>query len=340
MPSLNSAPRRRAWGRRQFGLESPDGAARRGQVLQWRAWLRLHQTGRRRARRVRPHHGGRVGRIEEPQRRAAHQLRCRARQEGQGTESGQSRGERLTRRRSRRRAGFDVPCAAGGAIARGTQSSDVRSCDRPSPDGSSLPMMTLHSSPASPFVRKVRIAIALLELGGRVGTREADLNDPAGVIRRDNPLGKIPALVREDGGVLYDSRVILEYLDHLGGGGRIVPREAEARFAALTLQALCDGALDASVLIVYEGRYRPKEMQVSSWIERQAGKVERALAALENTARPLTGTPHVGEIALACLLGYRDFRFDGSWRQAHPRLHAWHDAFAAAVPAFAATAPA
>jgi len=199
-------------------------------------------------------------------------------------------------------------------------------------------MMILHSTAASPFVRKVRMAVRMLGLGDRIQERETDLNDPADAIRRQNPLGKIPALTREDGSTLYDSRVILEFLDHLAGGGRIVPREAEARFSALTLQALCDGALDASVLIVYEGRYRPPEMRVTAWVERQAGKVERALAALEAHAPPLSGTPHVGQIALACLLGYRDFRFDGTWRATHPRLSAWHDAFAAAVPAFAATA--
>jgi glutathione S-transferase len=201
-------------------------------------------------------------------------------------------------------------------------------------------MMILHSTAASPFVRKVRIAVRLLGLDERITERETDLNDPADSIRRQNPLGKIPALTREDGSTLFDSRVILDYLDHLAGGGRIVPRDPEARFAALTLQALCDGALDASVLIVYEGRYRPPELRVAAWIERQADKVTRALAALETQAPALSGAPHVGQIALACLLGYRDFRFDGSWRQTHPRLHAWHDAFAAAVPAFAATAPA
>jgi len=201
-------------------------------------------------------------------------------------------------------------------------------------------MMILHSTAASPFVRKVRIAVRLLGLGERITERETDLNDPADAIRRQNPLGKIPALTREDGSTLFDSRVILDYLDHLAGGGRIVPRDPEARFAALTLQALCDGALDASVLIVYEGRYRPPELRVAAWIERQADKVTRALAALDMHAPPLSGMPHVGQIALACLLGYRDFRFDGSWRQTHPRLHAWHDTFAAAVPAFAETAPA
>ena len=200
-------------------------------------------------------------------------------------------------------------------------------------------MMILRSSPSSPFVRKVRIAVGLLGLENRVETRDTDLNDPAEAIRRQNPLGKIPALVTDDGGVLYDSRVILEYLDLLAGGGRIVPREPAARFAALTMQALCDGALDASVLIVYEGRYRPPEMRVQSWIDRQAGKVERTLAALEAAPPALSAPPHVGHIALACLLGYRDLRFDTTWRAACPRLHAWHDAFAAAVPAFAATAP-
>jgi glutathione S-transferase len=184
----------------------------------------------------------------------------------------------------------------------------------------------------------VRIAIGMLGLDERVELHNADLNTAAEPLRVQNPLGKIPALVLDHGRTLYDSRVILEYLDHIAGGGRIVPPDAEARFDALTLQALCDGAMDASVLIVYEGRYRPAEMRVPSWLDRQAGKVARAMAALEASPPPLTATPHVGDIALACLLGYRDLRFDRSWREDHPRLHEWHDAFAAAVPAFAATA--
>ena len=200
-------------------------------------------------------------------------------------------------------------------------------------------MMILRSSPTSPFVRKVRIAIGMLGFDDRVELQNANLNDAAEPLRLQNPLGKIPALVLDDGRTLYDSRVILDYLDHLAGGGRIVPRDANARFDALTLQALCDGAMDASVLIVYEGRYRPAEMHVQSWLDRQAGKVARALAALEASPPPLTDHPHVGDIALACLLGYRDLRFDRGWREGHRRLAAWHDAFAAAVPAFAATAP-
>ena len=109
----------------------------------------------------------------------------------------------------------------------------------------------------------------------------ADTMNPDDTIRQQNPLGKIPALLLEDGTVLFDSRVILEYLDHRAGGGRIIPKDASARFAALRLQALADGIMDASVLLVYEGRWRPPERHEPKWVEQQTGKVARALAALE-----------------------------------------------------------
>jgi glutathione S-transferase len=199
--------------------------------------------------------------------------------------------------------------------------------------------MILRSSPASPFVRKVRIAAAVLGLADRIDVKPVDLNDPADSIRVQNPLGKIPALVLDDGTVIYDSRVILEYLDALAGGGRIIPREGPARFTALRLQALCDGVLDASVLIVYEERYRPADMRVQSWVDRQAGKVARGLAALEMAPPALTPMPDIGQIALACVLGYHDLRFGGAWRKEYPKLVAWLDRFAAQVPAYDATGP-
>ena len=156
-------------------------------------------------------------------------------------------------------------------------------------------MMILRSSPASPFGRKVRIAASLLGLADKIDVRETDLNDPADSIRVQNPVGKIPALVLDDGDVLYDSPVILDYLDHVAGGGRIIPREPKARFAALRLQALCDGILDASLLLVYEGRYRPAEMKVQSWVDRQADKVTRGLTALEaGAARARPPCPTLG----------------------------------------------
>jgi glutathione S-transferase len=200
-------------------------------------------------------------------------------------------------------------------------------------------MMILRSSPASPFARKVRIAANVLGLADKIDVRPVNLDDASDSIRAQNPIGKIPVLVLEDGTAYYDSRVILEYLDHLAGGGRIIPREPKARFEAVRLQALCDGILDACILLVYENRYRPEDKRVQAWADRQNDKVARGLAALEASPPPLGAIPDVGQIALACVLGYRDLRFDPSWRKDHPRLHAWHDAFAAQVPAFAATKP-
>jgi glutathione S-transferase len=199
--------------------------------------------------------------------------------------------------------------------------------------------LTLRSSPSSPFVRKVRIAASVLGLDREIGLAPADTMNASDTVRQQNPLGKIPALVLEDGTVLFDSRVILEYLDHRAGGGRIIPTDVDARLAALRLQALADGIMDASVLLVYEGRWRAAERHEPKWIEHQAGKVERTLAALEAAPPALTPTPDVGQIALACALGYRDFRFGEAWRRDRPRLVAWLDRFAARVPAFAATAP-
>jgi glutathione S-transferase len=200
-------------------------------------------------------------------------------------------------------------------------------------------MMILRSTPASPFGRKVRIAASVLGLDGEITIEAADTNDPNDSIRRQNPLGKIPALMAEDGNVYFDSRVILDYLDHRAGGGRIVPSAPAARFAALRLQALADGMMDASILTVYEARWRPAEKHERKWLDHQAGKAARGLAALEQAPPAANATPTVGDIALACALGYRDFRFDGAWRADHPRLVKWLDDFAAKVPAFAATKP-
>jgi len=200
-------------------------------------------------------------------------------------------------------------------------------------------MMILRHSPASPFVRKVKIAADVLGLSDRIELRDADTIAPEAGFLDQNALGKIPTLVLEDGSTLFDSPVIIEYLDHLAGGGRIVPAEAKARFAALRLQALCDGILDAALLIVYEGRFRKPEMKVQAWIDRQLGKIDRALAVLEASPPAIAATPDVGQITLACALGYLDLRLEGRWRQDHPKLVAWLDQFAARVPVFAKTKP-
>lgn len=197
-------------------------------------------------------------------------------------------------------------------------------------------MWTLKSSPPSPFGRKVKIGAALCGLADRIALEVTDTTDPDDPLRRLNPVGKIPALILEDQTVLYDSRVILEFLDFSAGGGVIIPAGVD-RFRALTLQALADGIMDAALLQVYEQRWRSAEIQHRPWTDHQAGKVDRGLAALEANPPNLAGMPHVGQIALACALGYLDLRFEGRWREKNPRLVGWLDSFAAAVPSFAAT---
>ena len=142
-------------------------------------------------------------------------------------------------------------------------------------------MMILRSAEPSPFARKVRIALAVLGLND-VKIEPADTIDPSDTVRRQNVLGKIPVLITDDGTAYYDFRVILKYLDYLAGGGKLIPREPGRRFAALRLQALCDGILDASILAIYEGRWRAPEKHEVKWLDHQAGKVQRALAIWKN----------------------------------------------------------
>lgn len=198
-------------------------------------------------------------------------------------------------------------------------------------------MMILLSAPASPFGRKVKIAAAMLDLSDKIRIEVTDTSKAEGPLRDQNPLGKIPTLMLDDGTSLFDSRVIVDYLDHLAGGGKVIPRDATARFSALRMQALCDGILDALLLQVYEKRYRPEQMWHQPWLEYQAEKVARAMDVLEKKPPRLDPLPDVGQITLACALGYQDLRFEGRWRAKYPALVQWLDRFAAQVPAFAAT---
>lgn len=200
-------------------------------------------------------------------------------------------------------------------------------------------MLTLRTSTSSPFVRKTRIAAIMLALMDQVRLEPSDTLDPNDSVRKQNPLGKIPTLLLDDGTTLFDSRVILEYFDMLAGGGRILPKSGKERFEALRLQALSDGIMDAGVLRIYEGRFRPAEKHEPKWIEHQTDKMTRTLDALEQSPPSLEPMLHVGHIALACALGYLDFRFDGVWRKSHPKLAKWLNDFASKVPAFAETKP-
>ena len=195
--------------------------------------------------------------------------------------------------------------------------------------------MKLIISGASPYARKVRIVLAEKKI--ECTLVEDSPYAPQSGVPALNPLGKVPILVLDDGTTLFDSRVIVEYLDHRAGGGKIIPHEPKARFAALRLQALADGMTDAQILVVYEGRFRPPEHHVKKWTDYQADKIMRGLTALEADPPSLDAIPNVGQLAVACFLGHRDLRFAGDWRAAHPRLVVWLDRFAAKVPAFGET---
>jgi len=200
-------------------------------------------------------------------------------------------------------------------------------------------MWVLRTSMTSPYGRKARIALEVAGLAGLARVEKADTADAADPLPGQNPLGKVPVVLLEDGTAIYDSRVILEFIDLEAGGDVIMP-SGKARIPALTLQALADGILDASILQRMEIASRPEEKRHQPWVDRQAGKVTRALAALEAAGPPkVQGKPNVGQITLACALGYLDFRFDGAWRQNYPGLVAWLEGFRKAVPAFDATKP-
>lgn len=181
--------------------------------------------------------------------------------------------------------------------------------------------MKLYDNPASPFCRKVQVLahetglINDIEMAHAVGHALASEKMPTA----ENPLGKIPTMVLPDGKALFDSRVICRYLDDLSGN-RMYPKNR--LFDVLTTEALADGVMDAAVLMIYEGRCRPDELQFADWVEGQWARIERALDHLE--ANPLPGGFDADHIAVACALGYLDFRLsDRDWRSARPGLSAW-----------------
>ncbi|MEW5963922.1 MAG: glutathione S-transferase N-terminal domain-containing protein [Pseudomonadota bacterium] len=200
--------------------------------------------------------------------------------------------------------------------------------------------MHLLGNHTSPFVRQVRIAAAIKGLAGRIPLQIVDTNPPGNAeLVHSNPLGKIPVLVLDDGTRLYDSRVIAEAIDSLTAEPRLFPPSGPARFEMLTRVALADGIKEAAVLVFYEGRLRSEAQRSADWLARQQGKIDAALAHLEGNVPDWSPAPDYGHVSLAAALGYLDFRQEGSWRASHPRLVDWRDHFAAAIPAFAETAP-
>ena len=199
--------------------------------------------------------------------------------------------------------------------------------------------MKLLYSPASPYARKVLVLAHETGLIDRIAVTVATASPTgsAAEVAAHNPLGKIPALVLEDGTALYDSRVICEYLDGLSDGPHLFPAGA-ARWDALTRQALADGLLDAALLTRYERVLRPEERRWDAWDAGQIGKITAALDRFEALAADLPALD-IGTVAMACALGYLDLRFsDLAWRNGRPALAAWF-AVVERAPAMAATVP-
>jgi glutathione S-transferase len=199
--------------------------------------------------------------------------------------------------------------------------------------------MRLRHSPASPFVRKVMVFAHECGLAERIEIVATDTWDPATDLVRDNPLGKVPTLLAADG-VFIGSLLICEYFDSLHGGEKLIPPEPERRWPVMRLHALADGAMEAAVASVTECLRRPPEFVHEPYVQRQYGKIRRALMALDGMCPPPSARLDLGQMTLACLLGYLDFRMGGliAWRERHPGLARFHDAVAQR-PAMAATKP-
>jgi glutathione S-transferase len=201
--------------------------------------------------------------------------------------------------------------------------------------------MRLFCSLTSPYARKCRALVRELTLEPHV---EEVLTDPwsDASLRAVNPLGKIPALVLNDGSAIYDSPVICEYLNDVKVG-KFIPRptlfaEAKGKWRALTLQALGDGVMDATVRRYLELR-RPEGQRSNEVIARQSEAIEAALATLNRASVKFPEQPTIGELASACALGYLDLRApEDFWRVRQPQLAAWYEIFSQR-PSMVATAP-
>jgi glutathione S-transferase len=201
--------------------------------------------------------------------------------------------------------------------------------------------MKLFYTSTSPFVRKCLVVAHEVGLADRIETetlRPSPLERNA-TLSAVNPLNKIPALVTDDGGVLYDSAVIAEYLAHLAGNVSILPPPGPARWTTMRRHALADGILEAGVLVFYEQLNRPKELWWQPWLDGQRAKALQGLDALEAEAGSFGDSFDLGHIAIASTLGWLEFRnVLGDLRATRPTLFAWYDGVGAR-PSMQATVP-
>jgi glutathione S-transferase len=188
--------------------------------------------------------------------------------------------------------------------------------------------MKLTYSPASPFARKVRIAAIELGLIDRIEFTSAtvvpgQLNEEYSQI---NPVKKLPALILDNGELIVDSYVIVEYLDELAGGGKLVPASGEVRWKVKSDHSMLQGMLDSMLLCRYERMVRPQELRWRAWSDDHWNRAWTGMARFEKQADMLSRPLDISQIALVCVLGYADFRFpDCGWRTAYPKLDAFHE---------------
>ncbi len=200
--------------------------------------------------------------------------------------------------------------------------------------------MKLISSLTSPFGRKARIVLLEKKIPFQLQVENPWL--PDSTVPTFNPLGKVPVLVLEDGVSVFDSRVIVEYLDHVSPVGHLIPAEPKSRMVVRGVEALADGVTDAAVLVFMEKKRAP-EQQSSDWLVLQEKAMFRGLEALSEALgeKPwyLGNSMTLADIACGCMLGYLDFRFaEIDWRSAHPNL-ARLAAKLATRPSFVETVP-
>lgn len=191
-------------------------------------------------------------------------------------------------------------------------------------------MKLLYSS-TSPYSAKARMAAIYLGLDVEAVT--TNTNDAPAELVDNNPLGKIPVLLRDGEPPVYDSRAIMQFFDRATKGG-LYPRRGEKRTEAEVMEALCDGITDCLLSIVYEKRMRPPEMQHQPWIDRQWEKAARGLDHLNANLPKMTKKLNGGHFALAALLAYLDLRFAGQWEKGRPKLKNWPKKFEAFFPAY------
>jgi len=186
--------------------------------------------------------------------------------------------------------------------------------------------MQIYFSPFSPYVRKCLVTAHELGLNDKVRLLPSNahpVNRDREIIEK-NPLGKVPTFFTDDGQVLYDSRVICEYLNDFAKGS-LFPASGAARWSALTLQSLGDGILDAALLARYEDVARPENLRWADWRAAQLDKAETSLRHLEADPAQLGGPLQIGILTVACALWYLDLRFpDFDWRARHPKVAAWY----------------